>query len=96
MTKKKETAPSTFRQRLRAQSADKLAKIASAMNGAAIRVVEESDSDINPVDVMRLVCNSQTKGLRAKLISDLSNEIERELEAIYNKQLGLDVGAKND
>ena len=96
MTKKKDVKPTTFRQRLRAQSADKLALIAAAMNAAAIRVIEETDTHINPTDVMRLVCNSQTKGLRAKLISELSNEIETELEAIYNKQLGLSMGDSND
>lgn len=96
MTKKKSKVKvMTFRQRLRAQSEARLDKICSAMNGAAQRVCEESDTEINPSDVMRLVCNRQTKGLRYKLTSELSNEVENELEKIYNKQQGLDLGENN-
>lgn len=96
MTKAKAKAKAmTFRQRLRAQSEDRLDKICKAMYGAAVRVCEEADTEINPTDVMRLVCNRQTKGIRYKLTSELSNEVENELEKIYNKQQGMDLGEDN-
>jgi hypothetical protein len=96
MTKKKSKVKViTFRQRLRAQSEERLDKMLSVMGTAAQRVCEETNTEINPYDLMRLACNRQTKGLRYKLTSELSNEVENELEAIYNKQQALALGEDN-
>lgn len=79
----------TFRQRLRAQSADRLEEIQMAVAKAADSAMEDADTDINVHDVMRLLCAGQTKTLREQLITELSNEAEAELEKIYNRQIGL-------
>ncbi|KPK74266.1 MAG: hypothetical protein AMJ84_00325 [Acidithiobacillales bacterium SM23_46] len=81
----------TFRQRLRADCADRLEKICEAVRLNAINAVQASDSAINPYDVMRLITGGQTKTLRERLITELANEIEAELEQIYNRQIGLDL-----
>jgi hypothetical protein len=95
MAKKVKAKKLSFRQRLRAQSAERLEKIEATMRGAAIRVCEESDTKINPYHVMRLMTGGMTKTLREQLITELANETEDELEAIYNKQIGLDLGDDN-
>ena len=86
----------SFRQRLRLQSAERLDKIASTMHGAGERACEESKTNIDPLDVMRLLSNTQTKSLREQLITELSNEVEAELEAIYNRQMDFIEDDKND
>ena len=55
----------------------------------AARDVVKPHSQINPHDVMRLISTGQTKTLREDLITQLANETEAELEAIYNKQMNL-------
>lgn len=79
----------SFRQRLRAQSAERLDAIATGVARAADAAMVDADTDINVHDVMRLLCAGQTKTLREQLITELSNEAEAELEKIYNRQIGL-------
>jgi len=95
MAKTKKPKQLSFRQRLRAQSAERLDKIESTMRGAAIRVCEESDTKINPAHVMRLMTGGMTKTLREQLITELSNETENALEEIYNNQQKLALGDDN-
>lgn len=94
--KKTKAKAMTFRQRLRAQSGDRLKKIESAMYGAAVRVCEEAETEINPADVMRLMTGGQTKTLRDRLIGEIANETEKELEALYNKQIDLGLQGAED
>lgn len=89
MAKKNKAKKISFRQRLRNQSAERLEKITNAVAGAAARVCEEAGVKISHYDVMRLLCASQIKTLREQLITELANETETELEAIYNKQMTL-------
>lgn len=88
MVKKTKAKKISFRQRLRNQCADRLDVMAEAVR-IATRDVVKPHSQINPHDVMRLICTGQTKTLREDLITQLANETEAELEAIYNKQMNL-------
>lgn len=88
MAKKTKAKKISFRQRLRNQCAERLDVMAEAVRIAA-RDVVKPHSEINPHDVMRLICTGQTKTLREDLITQLANETEAELEAIYNKQMNL-------
>jgi len=92
MAKKKAKKKVSFRQRLRAESQERLEKIAVDVSEAALAAVRSHNTEINPLLVMQLLCSQQTKTLRENLITELSNEKELELEAIYNTQLGLDMG----
>ncbi len=85
----------TFRQRLRAQSEERLEKMASVIRLQAIESVK-AVSQINPFDVMKLACGTQTKSLRYRLVTELANEAEAELEALYNKQIELPMNGEND
>jgi len=88
MAKKTKAKKISFRQRLRNQSADRLDVMAEAVR-IAVRDVVAPHSQINPHDVMRLLCTGQTKTLREDLITQLANETEAELESIYNRQMEL-------
>jgi hypothetical protein len=88
MAKKTKAKKISFRQRLRNQCAERLDVMAAAVQIAACDVVAPH-SQINPHDVMRLLCTGQTKTLREDLITQLANETEAELEAIYNRQMNL-------
>lgn len=85
----------TFRQRLRAQSEDRLKEMVKTVQILVVESVKPV-SEINPYDVMRLACGKQTKSLRNRLIGELANEHEAELEKIYNKQQDLSFGTKED
>lgn len=88
MAKKTKAKKISFRQRLRNQCAERLDVMAEAVRIVAHDVVKPH-SKINSLDVMRLLCAGQTKTLRENLITQLANETEAELEAIYNKQMNL-------
>lgn len=84
----------TLRQRLRQSAETKLGEIVVEMNQAASRVIDQAGSGINREDLMKLCSLPETRTLtiRAKLVTDLANEAEAELEALYNKQQGLPLG----
>ena len=88
MAKKTKAKKISFRQRLRNQCAERLDVMAEAVRITA-RDVVAPHSQISSLDVMRLLCAGQTKTLREDLITQLANETEAELEAIYNKQMNL-------
>ena len=92
--KTKKAKPMSFRQRLRVQSADRLDIMEEAVR-IAVRDVVAPHSAVNTHDIMRLLCTGQTKTLREQIITELANETEFELEALYNKQIGLDLGEVN-
>lgn len=83
----------TFRQRLRADAEKKLHLMVLAMEGAAERVTEEHDSNIDTALLMQLASQPNgSKTLRHDLVTQLANEKEAELERIYNDQAKLDLG----
>lgn len=77
----------TLRQKLRADAEKQLAGLREQMNEAAQKVT--ADLEINPYDLMRLCCTGQTKTVKAQLITDLANHKERQLEKLYNDQMGM-------
>lgn len=86
----------TLRQRLRADADKRLDALERAMISAAVRVCEENDTELNPALLMQLASQPKHgKTLRHQLITDLANEAEAKLEAIYNNQLPLS-GVDND
>ena len=89
MTKKTKAKKITFRQRLRTQSDVRLSEMIVAMRHAGKNICKESKTEINPYDVMRLACGGQTKSLRYRVVTDLANESEAELEVLYNRQMDL-------
>lgn len=77
----------TLRQRLREQSEERLDKIVATMLAACNRVSDEHQTDINMFDVMRLISGTQTKTVRERLVVDLTNEREVQLEKFFNNQV---------
>jgi hypothetical protein len=90
MSKKKTKAkPQSFRQRLRAEAYSRLEKILDDADNAIMGSVASNGTEISRFDVMRLLSAGQTKTLRDTLVTELANEKEAELEALYNKQMNL-------
>jgi hypothetical protein len=87
--KKPKAKPESFRQRLRTKAQSRLEKILDDADNAIMDSVNSNDTEINRHDVMRLLSGTQTKTLREQLITELANENEAALEAIYNKQIDL-------
>ena len=97
MSKKKVKAKKmTLRQRLRADAEDKLERMMESARQNVVNVVSAFDSAINPYDLLRVMSSSQTKSLRNRLIGELANETEYELEQLYNKQQDLTFGTKQE
>lgn len=94
--KKNKTKKMSLRQRLRQRAEGRLDALQGLVNAAMIRVGEEADTDINLYDVLRMMVGTQTKTIREKLITELANEEERRLEALYNSQQALDLEVNND
>ena len=82
MTKKSKVKVISFRQRLREQSAERLLKMEQTIRILVVESIKPV-SEINPYDVMRLALGGQTKTLRGRLITELSNEVMAELERLY-------------
>ena len=80
----------TLRQRLRADAEKKLNVLINSMLHAGERVVEESDTGIDPALLMQLTSQPQQgKTLRNRLVTQLANEKEAALEKLYNNQLDM-------
>ena len=95
--KKQEVKRLTLRQRLRQDAEKKLDAMISSMRGRAEQCVEEYDSKINPGLLMQLASQpTQGKTLRSKLITELANEREADLERLYNNQMGLPIEESDD
>lgn len=91
-TKKKAVS---FRQRLRTQAQSKLEKILDDADNAIMESVKSNGTAIHRGEIMRLLSGGQTKTLRDQVITELANETEKQLEEIYNTQLGLLPGDDN-
>lgn len=78
----------TFRQRLREKAALKLDLLEDAAVAALGEICKENQAGIKCLDLARLICGGQ-KTLRKRLITELANKIEDELEQIYNRQMDL-------
>ena len=82
----------SLRQRLRADALLKLEGLAERMREAAKEVAQ--DAVISPDELMRYVSSSKHKALQDALVTQLADEIERELREIYNKQMSLGIDPK--
>jgi hypothetical protein len=90
-SKKPTDAPAmSFRQRLRKNADLKLTIMLTELGRAAQEVVDETS--VSEIDLMKLASGTQTSTLREGLVTQLSNDKELELEAIYNTQQGLELG----
>lgn len=85
-----------LRQRLRHDANKKLLEIGKTAYAGVERAMEEHDTKLNPMDVMRFIAGNQVRTLQQELITQLANEAEAELERIYNRQQGLPLEDKND
>lgn len=79
----------TLRQRLRADANVKLGEIEQLVADAVGKAVGKAGVELNPYDVMRLCLGGRTKSIRDKLVRELANQAEAELQRIYNDQMNL-------
>ena len=91
---KRKVRKSTFRQSLRATAELRLEKLTKEVKQGAYNVCLYQG--VNAVDVMRLICNSQTKSLRHRVLNELVNDMESELEKIWNDQQVVPLKEKSD
>ena len=93
---KPKAKPVSFRQRLRNDAAEELYKIRLKFEEVCESELIAANTGISKTDVFKLLSGSQTKTLEEALITELANEKETALEAIYNKQIDLDIGGLPD
>lgn len=84
----------SFRQRLRADCLGELSKLVERVNDAAGEICEEKGISGN--DLMKLASSPNAKTLCDDLVTQLANQRELELEALYNKQIDLIPEEKTD
>lgn len=84
----------TLRQRLRHDADEKIGELEQLVSKAVTDAVEGAGVELNPYDVMRLCTGGQTKSLRERVITELANQKEAELEKIYNDQQDLSFGTE--
>lgn len=82
----------TLRMQMRISAEKQLEHVEAVMATAGERAVMECNTNIDPLDVMRLMSGTQTKTLRDKLVTQLANEAETELMDIWTNQQSLDLG----
>ena len=87
--KTKQARKMTFRQRLRADADKKLQYMDSIVRILVTEALKSEGIGISTTDIMRLASGTQTQSLRLRLIGELANEKEAELEKLYNKQMDL-------
>lgn len=94
--KNQEVKRLTLRQRLRNDAEKRLDEILQMMRQAGARVTDEAGTEIQPSLLMQLASQpNEGKTLRNSLVTQLANEAEAKLEAIYNRQIALP-GVDND
>jgi hypothetical protein len=86
----------TLRQRLRSDANDKLLAVGKTAYAGVERALEEHSTNIDAKDLMKFMSGTQVASLQDKLITQLANEAEAEIEAIYNRQQGLNLGEDDD
>ena len=80
----------TFRQRLRADAAQKLDGLCEQAQERVTELV--AGTSLDPALLMQLASSpGHTKTLRENLITRLANDKEAELEALYNRQQDLEL-----
>jgi hypothetical protein len=93
MTKAKQKEQS-LRQKMREKANSKLEEVLdNASNALSASVLI---TKLDPIEVARMLVGGQTKTLRDKLVTQLTNQIEQEMVEIWNNQQDLDLGADND
>ena len=89
MAKKNKAKKTSFRQRLRNQSAERLADIEQAVVIVVDTQLLSAGCKISSLDVMRLISGGQTKTLREDLITQISHQTEAELESLFHRHMEL-------
>lgn len=84
------TDKKSLRQQMREKAEIKLNSLMEEMRKAAGEVIE--DTTIDPEDLMAMCCKTQTGTLRDKLLVRLTDEIQNDLVALWNRQDNLDLG----
>ena len=97
MTKAKKNTEKTLtlRQQLRADANVRLDAISRLVGTAVDRALEEAGVELPYRDVMRFCLGGQTQTVHEKLVTQLANQAEAELLAIWNKQADLPLGEQD-
>jgi len=77
----------SLRSRLRSDAATQLGALMAAAGKAIDKI--GAPAGIHRVDLAKMIGSSQTDTLRTKLVTQLADRHEAELEKIYNTQLDL-------
>ncbi len=80
----------TMRQEMREAANSRLEEIVN-LAGKAMEKLAMS-TPLHPIDIARMLCGGQTKTLRDKLVTQLTNKAEEDLVALWNDQKKLDLG----
>ena len=92
-TKKKPTEPPlTLRQRMRIDAEKRLDKLLAAVEKKVESAIAAENAQVPLRDIMRVLSSQESKTLRVKLVTQITDQMERELEQLYNQQLGLPIG----
>ncbi len=79
----------SLRKRLRDQAATELNIIVGSLQEFAAKI--GNSRGLNHLDVLRIAAGGRTDSIIAKVITDMANYKEAELEKIYNEQLVLEL-----
>jgi len=74
----------TFRQRLRLTANERLSNLEERLDESVTEIVQ--DSGISGTDLLKVGAALQNKTHRNDCITKIANQMEDELEALYNKQ----------
>lgn len=93
MATKKKARKTTFRQRIRDQANTRLERLLSAAYNALDGVINDENAPTSVELISRILSSKETKSLRVRLVTDMADQYERELEALHDKQqTKLDLG----
>lgn len=90
---KKQATALTFRQRLREDAKEQLAKIWTQTNLAVGDIALAHG--LRPADLAKLLSDGEHKTLHNDMVTTLANNKEAEIEKLYNTQQGLGLGDDN-
>lgn len=86
MAGKKKARKTTFRQRIRDQADTRLNRLLATAHNALKVAIGDDNAPISIELLARILSSSDTKTLRTRVITDMADQYEKELEALYNKQ----------
>lgn len=86
MATKKKARKTTFRSRIRQQATTRLDRLLSDAHNAIEGVIKDTNAPVTVETLARILSSSDTKTIRVRVITDMADQYEAELEALYNKQ----------